>query len=48
MTSCNQNEIMTESDVRKIAQYQELHSVNHSTGYKLSNFITVIVKQRRG
>lgn len=38
----------TEEQVRTIAEYQEAHAVQHSCGYRLSNFFTVLVRPGGG
>ncbi len=35
----------TEAQIRMLARMQEKQSVTHATGYKLSNFFTVLVRQ---
>ncbi len=37
---------LTSYDVRKAARYQENHSFTHPSGYKVSKFITVVVKPK--
>jgi len=37
---------LTSHDVRKAARYQENHAIVHPSGYKVSKFITVVVKPK--
>lgn len=37
---------MTQPKVRMAANYQEQHQVKHSSGYNISNFITVILRSK--
>lgn len=37
---------MTSNDLRKAARYQEQYKIEHETGYKISRFITVVVKPK--
>ena len=39
--------LFTEAQVRVISKMQEKLSVTHSTGYRLSNFFTVLVRQNK-
>lgn len=44
IASPNEKQYFTEDQARTIAEYQESLSVQHSTGYRLSNFFTVLVR----
>lgn len=46
-TSCYQSSVFTEREVRLMAKLQEENSISHSTGYKISNFFTVLLKKKR-
>ena len=37
----------TQGQIRAMAKLQSMHSVSHSTGYKLSNFFTVLVRKNK-
>ena len=37
---------LTSHDVRKAARYQEMYGITHESGYKVSKFITIVVKPR--
>lgn len=44
IASPNDKLYFTEEQIRTIAEYQEAQAVQHSTGYRLSNFFTVLVR----
>jgi nuclear protein localization family protein 4 len=43
-TSINQDMFLTSQEIKKIARYQEQYKVDHPEGYKVSKFVTVVVK----
>lgn len=45
-TSINQDVFLSSQEIRKIAQYQEQYKVDHPEGYKVSKFVTVVVKPK--
>lgn len=45
-TSINNDTFLTSQEVRKIAQLQQEHLVDHPEGYKVSKFVTVVVKAK--
>lgn len=45
-TSINQDAFLTAQEIRKIAKFQEQYKVDHPEGYKVSKFVTVVVKPR--
>ncbi len=45
-TSINHDAFLTSNEVRTISRYQEQYKVDHPEDYKVSKFITVVVKPR--
>jgi nuclear protein localization family protein 4 len=45
-TSVNNDTFLTSQDVRKVAKYQDQYKVDHPEGYKVSKFVTIVVKPR--
>lgn len=45
-TSLNQEVCLTAQETRKVARLQEMYKVDHPEGYKVSKFVTVVVKPR--
>lgn len=45
-TSINHDAFLTSQDVRKVAKLQEQYKVDHPEGYKVSKFVTIVVKPR--
>jgi nuclear protein localization family protein 4 len=45
-TSINQETFLTAQEIRQVARYQELYKVDHPEGYKVSKFVTVVVKPK--
>ena len=45
-TSINQDTFLTSQEIRRIAQLQEQYKVDHPEGYKVSKFVTVVVKPK--
>ena len=43
-TENNHDVIMTENQIRMAARFQEEYNVPHSSGYPISNFISVILR----
>lgn len=45
-TSINHDTFLSSQEVRKVAQLQQKYLVEHPEGYKVSKFVTVVVKPR--
>ena len=45
-TSINHDTFLSAQEIRKVAQLQEKYLVEHPEGYKVSKFVTVVVKPR--
>ena len=45
-TSINHDTFLSSSEVRKVAKLQEKYLVEHPEGYRVSKFVTVVVKPK--
>lgn len=45
-TSINHDTFLSAQEVRQVAKYQEQYKVDHPEGYKVSKFVTLVVKPR--
>ena len=45
-TSINQETFLTSQEIRQVSRYQEQYKVDHPEGYKVSKFVTVVVKPK--
>lgn len=45
-TSINHDTFLSSTEIRRVAKYQEKYLVEHPEGYKVSKFVTVVVKPR--
>jgi nuclear protein localization family protein 4 len=45
-TENNHDTVMTQQQIRMAARFQEEYSVVHSSGFSISNFITVILRSK--
>lgn len=45
-TSINHDTFLSSTEIRRVSKYQEKYLVEHPEGYKVSKFVTVVVKPR--